>query len=120
MHHVYDMRTPERRTLTGCKWRISEPRTARTRLRFVLGMPSCNALSFAMGSLRRSQLNERVRIHPFAPFLVKLNRLVDDDLAVRRIEEDLRALERTRRRSLEVHSGLVVAAAVAGALEFVL
>src|SRR5687768_6642429 len=34
------MRTPERRTLTGCRWRISEPRTARTRLRLVLGMPT--------------------------------------------------------------------------------
>src|SRR5436305_2553304 len=34
------MRTPERRTLTGWRWRISEPRTARTRLRFVFGMPT--------------------------------------------------------------------------------
>src|ERR1700720_1206953 len=34
------MRTPERRTLTGCRWRINEPRTASTRLRFVLGMPT--------------------------------------------------------------------------------
>src|SRR3954452_20391251 len=34
------MRTPERRTLTGCRWRMSEPRTARTRLRLVFGMPT--------------------------------------------------------------------------------
>src|SRR5438046_7582023 len=36
------MRTPERRTFTGCRCRISEPRTARTRLRLVLGIPTRN------------------------------------------------------------------------------
>src|SRR5437763_13142348 len=59
------MRTPERRTLTGWRWRISEPRTARTRLRFVFGMPirktdfqiweltmpSCKALRSAIAPL---------------------------------------------------------------------
>src|SRR5207245_10708245 len=34
------MRTPERRTFTGCRCRISEPRTARTRLRLVFGTPT--------------------------------------------------------------------------------
>src|SRR3982750_2210745 len=105
------MRTPERRTFTGCRWRISEPRTARTRLRLVFGIPTRNtdfqiceltmfswsALTFAI-----SQFDERVRVRPPSPFLMKLLRLVDDHLAVRRIDEDLCALQRARCRAFEV------------------
>src|SRR5436190_11503535 len=110
---------------------MSEPRTARTRFRFVLGMPtrktdfqiweltmpSCSAFKLAMSS---SYLDERLRISPLSPFLVELLRLVDDQLAVGRIDVDLGALQRAGGRPLEVHAGAVVAAAVAGALEFVL
>src|SRR5260370_7289219 len=123
------MRTPERRTFTGCKCRMSEPRTASTRLRLVLGMPTrktdfqiCELTMFSWRALTLaiSKFDERLRIRPFASFLVKLLRLVDDHLPVREIDEDLRALERARRRSLEVHSRFVVAAAVARTLELIL
>src|SRR4051795_6004371 len=99
------MRTPERRTLTGCRWRMSEPRTARTRLRLVLGMPtrktdfqiceltmpSWSPRRFAIFSSasdrrltsRKLQLDERLRVDPLTALLVKLLRLVDDDLAIR-------------------------------------
>src|SRR4051812_8083747 len=115
------MRTPERRTLTGCRWRMSEPRTARTRLRFVLGMPtrktdfqiceltmpSCSPRRFAifpLGSapIRRSQLDERLRVNPLAALLMELLRLIDDDLAVGDVDEDLGALEWARSRSFEI------------------
>src|SRR4029079_4719537 len=65
-------------------------------------------------------LDERFGIRPLTAFLVELLRLVDDDLAVREIDEDLGPLQRPRRRAFEVDAGLVVAAAVAGALELVL
>src|SRR3954467_14121827 len=139
------MRTPERRTLTGCRWRMSEPRTARTRLRLVLGMPTrktdfqiCELTmpswsprrfaifpqrSFAYGSgcshpasRGCSHLDKRLRGSPLPAFLVELLRLVDDDLAVGDVDEDLGPLQRPRSRPLEVDSGLVVAAAVARAL----
>src|SRR5713101_2256962 len=123
------MRTPERRTLTGCRCRMSEPRTASTRLRLVLGMPTrktdfqiCELTIFSWIALTLaiSQFDERLRVRPFASFLVELLRFVDDDLSVRGIDEDLGALERTGRRSLEVHAGLVIAAAVARTLELIL
>src|SRR5438132_1340296 len=57
-----------------------------------------------------SYLDERLRVRPLAPFLVELLRLIDDDLAVGHIDVDLRTLQRTRCRSLEVHTRLVVAA----------
>src|SRR6187397_2463317 len=99
------MRTPERRTLTGWRWRIREPRTARTRLRFVFGMPT-RKIDFqtceltmpswtcfsviplpcgGLASLRRSNrsyLQKRLRVRPVPALLVKLDRLVDHDLAV--------------------------------------
>src|SRR2546423_6236604 len=67
-----------------------------------------------------SQFDEGLRVRPFASFLMELFRLVDDDLSVGRIDENLRALERARRRSFEVDSRLVIAAAMAGTLELVL
>src|SRR5882762_4271563 len=107
------MRTPERRTFTGCRCRMSDPRTARTRLRLVLGMPTrktdfqtCELTMFSWIALTLaiSKFDEGLRIGPFASFLVKLLRFVDDDLSVRKIDEDFRALERTRRRPFEVDS----------------
>src|SRR6478735_2355464 len=102
------MRTPERRTLTGCRWRISEPRTARTRLRLVLGtptrkidfqiceltIPSCNCRRFAIPLLWPSDFQERIRVRPLPAFLMELHRLVDHDVSVRRIDVDLRPLQR--------------------------
>src|SRR6476659_3693861 len=128
------MRTPERRTLTGCRWRMSDPRTARTRLRLVLGMPtrktdfqtwlltipSVKPLTVIALPGSQLQLQKRIRIGPLPTFLVELYGLVDDDLSVRGIDENLGALQGTRGRSLEVHSRLVIAAAVARALELVL
>src|SRR5207249_5096369 len=61
-----------------------------------------------------------LRITPLASLVMELLRLVDDDLAVGDVDEDLGALERARGRTFEVDAGLVVAAAVAGALELVL
>src|SRR5437867_352491 len=112
---------------------MSEPRTARTRLRFVLGMPtrktdfqiweltmpSCSALRSAM-SRARSQFNEPLRIDPLPPLLVKLLRFVDNDLSVGRVDEDLGPLQGTRCWSFEVDPRLVVPAPVARALELVL
>jgi hypothetical protein len=37
MHHVYESRIPERRTLTGCRCRKKFERTASVRLRGVSG-----------------------------------------------------------------------------------
>src|SRR4051794_35650094 len=51
---------------------------------------------------------------------MELLRLIDDELAVGRIDVDLGPLERTGGRALEVDARAVVAAAVAGALELVL
>src|SRR3954452_13924183 len=106
------MRTPERRALTGCRWRMSDPRTAMTRLRFVLRMPtrktdfqiceltmpSCSPRRFAMFPLGsapicRSQLDERLRVNPLAALLMELLRLIDDDLAIIVVHENLGALE---------------------------
>src|SRR3954451_121894 len=105
------MRTPERRTLTGCRWRISEPRTARTRLRLVLGMPTRKTdfqiceLTMPSWSPRRFaifplgfrlpelQLDKRLRVSPLPALLVKLLRFIDDDLAVGDVDENLGALE---------------------------
>src|SRR5688572_7336518 len=155
------MRTPERRTLTGWRCRIREPRTARTRLRFVLGMPTrktdfqiceltmpswtclnvtdppstgcwvAGLLGCWVGGTQQprnlatqqpvsSYLQKRIRIRPLAPLAEELDRLVDEDLPVGGIDRDLHALERPRRRTFEIDSGAVVAAAVAGALELVL
>src|SRR2546428_6594713 len=107
------MRTPERRTFAGCRCRINDPRTASTRLRLVLGMPTrktdfqiCELTmpSWIPLTLAISQFDERLRIRPFASFLMELLRLVDDDLSVRGIDRNLRALQRPRRRSLEIDS----------------
>src|SRR5205809_587559 len=99
---------------------MSEPRTARTRLRLVFGMPTRNTdfqiwelttpswiartFMFLRCHATTSYLDKRLRVRPLAPFLVELLRLIDDDLAVGHIDVDLRALQRTRRRSFEVDS----------------
>src|SRR5205807_7552659 len=104
------MRTPERRTLTGCRCRISDPRTARTRLRLVFGIPTRNTdfqiceltmFSWSALTLAISQFDERFRVRPLSPFLMELLRLVDDHLTVRRVDEDVRAFQRPRRRAFE-------------------
>src|SRR5438034_4862715 len=82
-----------------------------------LTMPSWSPLT-VMRSF--SHFYERIRIGPLPAFLVKLHRLIDDDLSVGRIDENLRALERSRRRSFEVHSRFVIPAAVARTFELVL
>src|SRR4029079_15470043 len=118
------MRTPERRTLTGWRCRISEPRTARTRVRVGLGMPTrktdFQTCELTMPSwtcfrvivlLSPSHFQKRIRIRPLSAFLVELHRFVDDDLAVRRVDEDFGPLEGPRRRAFEVDAGPVVAAA---------
>src|SRR5690349_12590373 len=109
---------------------MSDPRTARTRLRLVLGMPT-RKIDFQTCELtmpswtcfrviyspRRFDLHleKGFRVHPVTALLMELHRLVDHDLAVGRIDEDLGPLQRAGRRSFEVDTGPVIAAAVAGA-----
>src|SRR5262249_6196904 len=62
---------------------------------------------------------ERAGLGPVALLVEILDALVDDELAVLG-PRDLHALERPRRRPLEVDAALVEAAAVAGTLELVL
>src|SRR5688500_11335024 len=57
---------------------------------------------------------------PLPAFLVKDGRLIDDQLPIGGVDRDFCALQRAWSRPLEVDSGLVVAAAVARALELVL
>src|SRR6059058_5013646 len=66
-----------------------------------------------------SHLQEGAGLGPVALLVEILDALVDQELAVLRLG-DAQALERARRRALEVDAGLVEAAPVAGALELVL
>src|SRR5262245_12157698 len=66
-----------------------------------------------------SHLQERAGLGPLALLVEKLDALVDDELSVLGLR-DFHALERPRRRPLEVDAALVEPAAVARTLEFVL
>src|SRR5207249_4222605 len=66
-----------------------------------------------------SQQNVRIGIVPLAELALELARLVDDDLAVLGLADGV-ALQRPRRRALEVDAGDLEAGAVAGALELLL
>src|SRR5437773_12304922 len=63
-----------------------------------------------------SRLQERFGIDPLSQFVLKLPRLVDQQLAVLG-EDDAGPFERPRRRTLEVDPGESETAAVAGTLE---
>src|SRR3954463_8575410 len=65
------------------------------------------------------RLQERFRVSPLSQLALEVAALVDQDLAVFG-EDDPRALERARRRTFKVAAAKRKAAAVAGALEFVL
>src|SRR5262249_54886509 len=64
------------------------------------------------------RLQKRFWISPLAQFFLEVAALVDEDLPIVG-EHDACALERTWRRALEVDATQVIAAAVAGTLEFV-
>src|SRR5947209_5718535 len=64
----------------------------------------------------RSHEDERGRVVPLALLVLKLDALIDDDLAVL-ADADTPALQRPRGGALEVDAADVKAAAVAGALE---
>src|SRR5580693_3928319 len=66
-----------------------------------------------------SRFQKRLRIRPLTELPLEVPALVHQDLAVVS-EHDARALERARRRSLEVDTRDPVAAAMARALELVL
>src|SRR5215212_8354989 len=132
------MRMPDFLTLIGCRWSTTLPSMASARLRLSVGMPTrkmdfqtcvlvmlldrlpiMSPLSFQALSESGGR-DEGVGIFPLAQLPLELLRLVDDDLAVVRADEDAGALERPGGRTLEVDAALVVAAAVARALELVL
>src|SRR5258707_7581433 len=69
-------------------------------------------------TFRPSCLQKRLRIRPLTQLALEVTALVDQDLPVLR-QHDARALERSRRRALEIHAGDAEAAAVARALELV-
>src|SRR5436305_5388241 len=124
---------PDFFTLIGCRWSTTLPSMARARLRLSVGMPTrkmdfqiwdlvmlFDKLSI-MSPLRGSGgRDESAGIFPLSQLPLELLRLVDDDLAVVRADEDAGTLERPGRRPLEVDAALVVPAAVARALELVL
>src|SRR5262249_13114395 len=110
---------PDFFTLIGCRWSTTFPSMARARLRLSVGMPTrkmdlqtCDlVMLFSMAPFRSGlHGNERVGIIPLPQLVLELLRLVDDDLAVVRADEDLGPLERARRGPLEVDAALVVAA----------
>src|SRR4029450_3865226 len=124
---------PDFFTLIGCRWSTTLPSMASARLRLSVGMPTrkmdfqtCDLVMLLdrlpiMSPLSWSSgRDEGVGIFPLAQLPLELLRLVDDDLAVVGADVDARALQRPRRRPLEIDAALVVAAAVAGALELVL
>src|SRR6185295_14542771 len=124
---------PDFFTLIGCRWSTTLPSMARARLRLSVGMPTrkmdfqiCDLVTLLDRLPIMSPLSwsggrdEGVGVFPLAQLPLELLRLVDDDLAVVRADEDAGALGRPRSRPLEVDAALVVAAAVARALELVL
>src|SRR5262245_21177034 len=142
MHQVNSSFTPDLRDFTGCRCRMTLDSITSTRLRLVPGMPCrkkefhtcdrvrpfhvrlimrppCGSTGAACRCAASSQGQEGFGVRPLPLLLLILLRLVDQDLAVVR-EHDTIALERARRRTLEVDAGDVEAAAVAGALELLL
>src|SRR5262249_20988784 len=67
----------------------------------------------------RSDRDEAIRVEPLLQLFLELLALIPDDLAVV-CQADFEPLQRPGRRPLEVHSGDVEPAAVAGALELLL
>src|SRR5262245_55726581 len=132
MHHVKRIRRPDFRIRTGCRCRNTFDSTASERFLGSTGLPcrkmdfhTWDVLTFSQASLsfiigrglrRKSGLQERGRIGPLPLLVLEHASLVDEDLSVLR-DADRGALERARRRSLEVDPADVVAAAVAGTLE---
>src|SRR6185295_13553208 len=124
---------PDFFTLIGCRWSTTLPSMASARLRLSVGMPT-RKMDFQtwdlvtllerlpiMSPLSRSGgRDESVGVFPLAQLPLELLRLVDDELAVVGADEDAGALQRPRRRPFEVDAALVIAAAVARALELVL
>src|SRR5919106_1072314 len=106
---------------TGCRCRKTFDNITSTRLRSVVGLPwrkievqicvsvsqfqnrtrapSCGSIVFVSAICLRPQ--ERFRIDPLTELVLKLSTLVDENLPVVG-EHDARALQRTRRRALEV------------------
>src|SRR5438093_7966634 len=66
-----------------------------------------------------SYFQKRLRVHPLPQLALEMPALVHEDLPVLG-QHDARPLERSRRRAFEIDAGDAEAAAVTGALEFVL
>src|SRR6476660_1891746 len=129
---------PDFFTLMGWRWRTTLPSMARARLRLSVVMPTRKmdfqtwvlVMLFWRLPIMRPLLEDRgivgsaedegALVVPLAELPLELLPLVDDDAAVVGADEDLGPLERPRGGALEVDAQLVVAAAVAGALELVL